>query len=307
MIKYFVLIHYTTAAGEEAAKAATEAAAATKLAATEAAPEAATETAVDSDLVPSWPLADFTPEEKHILRDAKLVSELRGVDNERPRAPDVPNRKTKSLEIQKFLSLLTLSYFPKNYRFALYPKPIGYRNYKAKKRGHDRVFGTFSGFTRYAYDMLSKHDRTPVIGFVMFPCHGCQKAVILKKKGDDYADGLELIFFDPQDDVFDKFNVEVTTQLNEVFGSHIKEAHWGGGDPYEATIYEDQMEWVCTYILDVVSDKLWRPKLTNWTDITGWFVPTHARPLVLLSRGENGQGGEGEQGREEGQEYEAEP
>ncbi|KAI1761421.1 hypothetical protein GGR53DRAFT_525091 [Hypoxylon sp. FL1150] len=223
-------------------------------AATEAAPATATATAVDSDPEPSWPPVYFAPEEKRLFSDARLISELQGVDNEHLQAPDVPTRKTEPLEIQEFLSLLALSYYRPTYRFALYPRPIAFNTCKDRHRRRGADFGTVGGLISSPY----------------------------KKKSDDYAEGLQLIFFDPKDTEFDRFNDAVTSRLKEVFGSHIKEAFLG----------------------DIVSDEHWRPQLMYWNDITNLFDPTRASPLPPLAGGGNKLGGEERDGEEQGREEE---
>ncbi|KAI1776251.1 hypothetical protein F4818DRAFT_457691 [Hypoxylon cercidicola] len=207
----------------------------------------------------SWPPADFAPVERHLFMDSRLIDKLRGVDNAHPKAPDIPEKKTEPLEIQKFLSLLALSYFPETYRFALYPRPIAYMTHKDKVRAHNSEFGTVGGFVEYAYDMLNHHNRNLAIGLAMFPNRTCPKAVVIQKMGQDYAKGLRFVCLDPLDHMFDELVDGITKRVNEKFGQEIKEAWWGGWTRLDANNHPDLTDWVCTFIQDVVYDEIWMP------------------------------------------------
>ncbi|XXH00106.1 hypothetical protein Hte_006448 [Hypoxylon texense] len=231
-----------------------------------------------------WPPADFAPVEQRMFTEFELRYNLQGVDNEHQGYTTPSEAGDEPLQIQEFLSLLALSHFPKTHRFALYPRPVGYKDYAAKHRARNDEFGTVSEFVHYAHDMLLHHDRDMAIGFAMFAARTRPKAFAIQKIGEDAGAGFRLVCFDPTDDDWDTLMSHTIKKLQNVFGNAIKEAWWGGWSVYSVNNYSDTTEWVLTWIQNVVFDDIWLPQTyrmesDGYGDISDMFTSISELPF----------------------------
>ncbi len=216
-----------------------------------------------------------------MFTDFELVYNIQGVDNAHPWSISPPEQGAEPLKIQEYLSLLALSNFPTTHPFALYPRPIGYKDYKDKHHARNDELGTIGGFVDYAHTMLTRHGRNMAIAFAMSPKRLRPKAFVVQKLGDDYEMGLRFISFDPRENECDRLMLLITQKLREVFGYAIKEAWWGGWSVYEVHDFKDTTEWVCSWIEHIVHDDIWVPSYL-YMDISDSFITLTDLPLRPL-------------------------
>ncbi|KAI1761420.1 hypothetical protein GGR53DRAFT_525087 [Hypoxylon sp. FL1150] len=242
---------------------------------TEESTEPTTEPTVDTAPSQSWIPADFAPEERSLLSHPMLVDQLQGIDNTWSMEPHPPTNQSEPLDIQKFLCILALSYFPATHRFALYLRPVAFVNRSAKRSASDAVFGTVGGFVRYAHNMLNHYDRTMAIGLVTSRRLRFPKVVVLHKMGGNRpASDLRFVCYDPMSHHYDALSWGITHKVNEVFGRDIKEAWWGGWNPVSGRP-QDMTFWTCEWIMRIVCDEsALRPPIWEWQgykDVISYF------------------------------------